>query len=157
MQLKKKKNIALAASTLLGAVHTPVLKAEEAKWEYDALSSAYTESDDRIQVVSFKMKGAREKENGSAVSFLIGIDAISGSSPSGAVGFAGLSKSPLDAAMSKAPLSVDTLAKSSGGSAPPPPARPRRVLIQLKSPSSRPSTTKATANTSNQTLLIIPL
>ncbi len=121
----KGSHMAAAASALLGAAHAGTLRAEEADWDFGALTSAYAESDDRTKVVSFKMNGVKERENGSATSFQIGIDAISGSSPSGAVGFVGLSKAPLKAELARAPLPVDTMAKSSGASAPPPPPPPR--------------------------------
>ncbi len=140
MQLKDKKKtrLAMAASSLLGATHSATLKAEEAGWNYDALMSGYAESDDRVNVVSFKMKGAKEDEDSSAVSFLIGIDAISGSSPTGAVGFAGLAKEPVGASFSKA-LAVDTLARSSGSAAPPPAPAPRPAP-RPAAPAPRPAT-----------------
>jgi len=81
MQLKNSNKIALAAAGLLGAVNTAQVSA--ADWDHEASVLYYGESDGRVQDGSIKYKGKRTNDDDNVLTLNLGIDTLTGSSPSG--------------------------------------------------------------------------
>ena len=81
VQLKKANTIALAAAGLLGAVNTTQVSATD--WDHEASALYYGETDGRVQDGSFKYKGKRTNDDENVLTFNLGIDTLTGSSPSG--------------------------------------------------------------------------
>ncbi|MEH6458015.1 MAG: DUF3570 domain-containing protein [Cocleimonas sp.] len=81
MQLKKSSKIALAAASLLGASQVSIVSA--ADWDHEAAVLYYGESDDRVQDASFKYKGKRTNDDDNVLTLGLGVDTLTGSSPSG--------------------------------------------------------------------------
>ena len=81
MQLKNKNKLALAATGLLSAVNVSTASAGD--WDHEAAVLYYGESDERVIDGSVKYKGVRTDDAGKILSLNIGIDTLTGSSPSG--------------------------------------------------------------------------
>lgn len=81
MQLKNSSKIALAAASLLGAANVATVSA--ADWDHEAAVLYYGESDNRVQDASFKYKGKRTNDDDNVLTLGLGVDTLTGSSPSG--------------------------------------------------------------------------
>lgn len=81
MQLKNSNRIALAAAGLLGAVNTVQVSATD--WDHEASVLYYGESDGRVQDGSVKYKGKRIDDDENVLTLSLGVDTLTGSSPSG--------------------------------------------------------------------------
>ena len=81
MQLKDKNKLALAATSLLGAVQVSTVSATD--WSHEASVLYYGESDGRVQDGSFKYKGVMTNDEEDILSLNLGVDALTGASPSG--------------------------------------------------------------------------
>ena len=81
MQLKKSKRIAFAAAGLLSAVNATQVSATD--WDHEASVLYYGESDGRVQDGSFKYKGKRTNDDENVLTLNLGVDTLTGSSPSG--------------------------------------------------------------------------
>lgn len=78
MQLKHSSTLAVAALSLLGTEH-----AFAAEWEQEASVLYYGESDGRVKDGSLKYTGTRTADNGDLLNLNVGIDTLTGASPSG--------------------------------------------------------------------------
>lgn len=81
MQLKQNNRLALAAAGLMAATHASSVSA--ADWTHEAAVLYYGESDDRVQDGSLKYQGIRTTEDDKKLTVTVGIDSLTGASPSG--------------------------------------------------------------------------
>lgn len=81
MQLGNTSRLAMAAAGLLSASN--VSTASAADWTHEASLLYYGESDDRVTDASFKYNGVRTNDEDSTLSLNLGIDSLTGASPSG--------------------------------------------------------------------------
>lgn len=81
MQLTNTSRLALAAAGLLGAANVSSVSA--ADWSHEASVLYYGESDDRVTDGSLKYQGIRTKGEDSTLTINLGVDSLTGASPSG--------------------------------------------------------------------------
>lgn len=81
MQLKHKNKLALAAASLMGATNVSSISA--ADWSHEASILYYGETDDRVTDGSIKYKGVRTTDEDKKLTLNLGIDSLTGASPSG--------------------------------------------------------------------------
>ena len=85
MQLKKKSNFSKAATTLLGATLSVSAVAEDAQWSNTISTLYYSESDSRVDDFALQLKSTRTTESEKTFSLNLGVDSLTGASPSGRV------------------------------------------------------------------------
>ncbi len=83
MQLKNK--FAQAATSLLGATLSVTAVAEPAEWKTTIGAIYYSEGDDRVDDKAIQVKATRTTEDEKTLNLTLGIDTLTGASPSGRV------------------------------------------------------------------------
>jgi opacity protein-like surface antigen len=81
MQLKQKNNLAIAAASLMAA--SSISSVSAADWSHEASVLYYGESDSRVKDGSVKYNGVRTSEGDKKLTLNLGIDTLTGASPSG--------------------------------------------------------------------------
>ncbi len=85
MQLDKKKSFSKAASSLLGVTLGLSGVAQAAQWEHTLGLSHYNEADGRVDDNAVRLQSTRTTEDEQTLSLNLGIDSLTGASPSGRV------------------------------------------------------------------------